>query len=181
MTLPFDIEPGALSQAAVLAAHGPPRSFAAFSLTPVTPPPGPRILPIVYFEVRCRSCGQDQFHVGSFPATELGADSWPLPPHSLKCAACGAAGPVFDPRKDGYDGILCGGCPCEVGESGEAFTPGAFKMHVAATYNIPLDELRELAEEAGGGVKPADLFDWINIIGEAVGEGENFEYDYECG
>jgi hypothetical protein len=188
MALPFAIEAGTLCQAAALAAEEPPRPFAAFGLTKVDPPPGPRIESIVYLAVRCRSCGEDEFHVGSFATVAPDPSPNPnvapgetlmCPPFRLRCASCGAENALFDPRTDGYDGVLCGGSAHLQGES-EIFTDGTFKIHVAPTFGIGMPELQELAARAGGGVKPTDLFDWINIIGTPAGDDKFFEYDYEC-
>jgi hypothetical protein len=98
----------------------------------------------------------------------------------LQCERCGAVGTIFDARTDGYDGILCGGCPHESGETGERFTDIVCKITVGATYNIDLEELQELAAGAGADVKATDLFDWINIIATPLEGGESLELDYEC-
>jgi len=179
---------GTLSDAAQLAADAPPRSFASFAVRPLKPPPGQDILPIVYFAVRCASCDNDAFHIGSYPMAAAGPsvgsdvppeEAPPCPPHRLRCAGCGGVGSIFDPATDGYDGILCGGRSYQKGER-EVFTGGAFNLHVTAVYNIGLPELQDLAAQAGGGVKPSDLFDWFNIFGTPVGDDEFFQADYEC-
>jgi hypothetical protein len=178
--------PGVLVPIATLAANDPPRSLAAFALTPLQPPPGPHGLGMVHFAIACKTCGRDAFHVGAFPVVSL-ADGGTLdhtnlrPPHRLKCAGCGATHMLFDPEKDGYNGVLAGGSDQSSGAGEEIFTPDALKTYVAPTYNIELWELKELADQAGGGVKPSDLFDWINIIqAEPPGETYNLELDYEC-
>ena len=45
-------------------------------------------------------------------------------------------------------------------------------------YNIELEELKELAQEAG--VNASDFFDVIAIFGSKVGIGDDIELSYEC-
>ncbi len=177
---------GVLDLEAALAATDPPRSFSAFALTPLEPPPGDDRLEIVHFAVACKSCGGDAFHIGAHPIVAP-ADGGAMdranlrPPHRLRCARCGATGMLFDPDKDGYNGVLCGGSDQPSGTGGEIFTPTPMKTYVAPTYNVYLPELQELAAQAGGGVKPSDLFDWINIIqADPPGDTYALELDYEC-
>ncbi len=183
-------ELGKLEPAAELAAANPPKSFSAFALKPLPPQAQPDmpLLPWVNFAVSCKSCGSDDFRLGSFVAVAPDPSPYPRvapgqkllrPPHRLKCERCGATDTIFDARTDGYDGILCGGGPYESGETGERFTDVVCKIEAQATYNIDLDELNELAAQAGPAVKATDLFDWINIIATAP-DGEKLEVDYEC-
>lgn len=183
-------EPGKLLPAAELAAKEPPKSFSSFTLTPETPvaQKGMDYLPWITFQVSCKACGGDDFQLGSYveivPDPSPNAHETPgqkllRPPHRLKCEQCGATETIFDARTDGYDGILNGGGPYKSGEGGEQFSDVVCKMVVAATYNIDLDELEELAASAGEGVKATDLFDWVNIIATDAG-GEELELDYEC-
>jgi hypothetical protein len=177
------IEPGVLVEAAALAADAPPKAFSSFDLTPLRPADGPRMVPWIFFSVRCKSCGLGDFHVGGYPSNvpnDAAGDKPLLPPHRLKCANCAATSAIFDPRTDGYDGILCGGTGHPCGENGETFTSGAFTVHAGATYNIDLAELQDLASQAKVDVGAQDLFDWVNIVGDPVGKGEPFEYSYEC-
>ncbi len=183
-------EPGKLLPAAELAASEPPKSFSAFALTPQTPAaqPGMDYLPWVTFSVGCKSCGGDDFRLGSH--VEVVPDPSPYPhkapgqkvlraPHRLKCERCEATDTIFDARTDGYDGILNGGGPYQSGEGSERFTDIVCKIVVGATYNIDLEELQDIAASAGSQVKATDLFDWINIIANAP-DGEPLELDYEC-
>ena len=183
----LDILPGVLDLEAAEAARDPPRSFSAFAVTPLAPPEGDDRLIMVHFAIACKTCGHDAFYVGAHPLVAP-ADGGALdetnlrPPHRLKCANCGATGMLFDPNTDGYNGILCGGSDQPSGQVGEIFTPTAMNTYVAPTYNVYLPELTELAAQAGGGVKPSDLFDWINIIQAAPGaDAYALELDYECG
>ena len=183
-------EAGKLRAAAEEAAGQPPKSFSAFALAalPPKPQPGMALLPWVDFAVSCKSCGCDDLRVGSFVENVPDPSPYPhaapgeqilRPPHRLKCERCGAVATIFDARTDGYDGVLNGGCTYASGESGEQFSDVVCKVVVAATYNIDLTELQELAAKAGPAVKATDLFDWINIIASAPG-GEPLELDYEC-
>ena len=176
---------GVLDREAALAAREPPRSFAAFALTPLVPPEGAKPLNIVHFAIACKACGHDAFRLGAHLVSRP-PDDQPVheralrPPHRLKCANCAAVEMLFDPRTDGHDGIL--GLAGEAPSAGEeAFLAVAMKTYVAATYNIQLSELQEIAAEVGNGVKPSDLFDWINIIqSEPDADSYFLELDYEC-
>jgi hypothetical protein len=180
---------GTPSTEAALATREPPASFSAFKLEPIVPEPGPDHVNNAFFAVRCKTCGEDDFHFGSFPAVapdpspQYGVEPggiWRRPPHRLRCAHCGATGSIFDTRTDGYDGILNGGGPYDSGSTGEVFGDAPAKVEVFATYNILLDELKELAAAAGQGVKPTDLFDWFNIVVTPNDGSKPFELDYEC-
>ena len=65
-----------------------------------------------------------------------------------------------------------------MGIEGKAFIPGRFHVLVEFIYNIELTELEQLASEEK--VAAPDLFDWISIVGTAVGGGVNVELGYEC-
>jgi hypothetical protein len=183
-------DPGKLLPAAQLAASQPPKSFSSFALSPQTPEAqaGMDYLPWVTFEVSCKSCGGDDFRLGSYVEVVPDPSPYPhkapgqkmlRPPHRLKCERCDAAGTIFDARTDGYDGILNGGGSHQSGESGERFADVVCKIVVGATYNIDLQELQDLATAAGPHVKATDLFDWINIVATSPTAGL-LELDYEC-
>ena len=146
-------------------------------------------VPWMFFEVRCKACGSDEHRLGSY--VEIAPDPSPYPraapgekilrpPHRLKCERCEATDTIFDARTDGYDGVLCGGGPYESGQTGERFTDIVCRIAVGATYNIELEELRELAAGAKSDVKATDLFDWINIVATPLEGGKPLELDYEC-
>ena len=140
------------------------------------------------FAVGCKSCGGDDFRLGSYVEVVPDPSPYPQkapgqkmlrPPHRLKCEGCGAVGTIFDARTDGYDGILNGGGPYPSGTGDERFTDVVCKIVVGATYNIELEELQDLAASAEPPVKATDLFDWINIIA-TTDEGGRMELDYQC-
>jgi hypothetical protein len=168
---------------AIIAARQPPACLAGFSLSLL---PSHQEVSVEY-DVRCATCGGGRFHISGFPivapdpssyfAIAPGETIW-RPPHSLKCAHCGAGGRVFDARTNGYDGVLNGGCSYESGEAGERDVEGVFKVTIALAYNAELPELLEVAQEAKVGV--ADLFDWFTISGESTEGGPSVVLDYEC-
>jgi hypothetical protein len=177
--------PGTPRPEVELAAQEPARSLSAFALEYQPPPSGPKYLEIAYFAVSCRSCGNDAFHLGAHPTSP--PTSWAnadrailLPPHRLKCARCGATEMLFNPKTDGYNAILCGVSDLRPGGPEEMFSPTPLKTYVTSSYNIDLDELQELADQAGNGVRPPDLFDWINIIQSTPEEDYHLELDYGC-
>lgn len=141
----------------------------------------------VDFALTCTPCGANGFQILAFPkvvpdpspysAIEPGQTLF-RPPHRLKCTSCGHVHDLFDIRTQGYDGILNGGGSYESGTDGESPIPGSFSVVVSVCYNVELDELSELAEEAG--VNPSDLFDWLTISGTSFSGGENVELSYEC-
>ena len=141
----------------------------------------------VDFELKCLRCAADTFQILAFPL--VAPDPSPYfgieagqtlfrPPHRLRCMFCGTEGPLFDAITQGYDGVLNGGCAYESGNEGESSIPGDFRMIVSVFYNVELEELRELAREAG--VNAPDLFDWIVIFGSQAGIGDDIELSYEC-
>jgi hypothetical protein len=179
---------GSWTPAAALAAKQPPASFSQLALTALPPREigsGPAFA--VDFAVSCKTCNHAVFMISGFPkiATDpspyaeisAGETLW-YPPHNLKCANCGSVAKMFDARKDGYDGIVNGGCSYENGTDGEAFVPGSFNVTICAVYNIELEELTEAAAEAN--VQPPDLFDPFVIRGDPTGDGKPFETYYEC-
>jgi hypothetical protein len=183
--MPIFMSPGTPRPEVDLAAREPARSISAFTLQYQPPPPGPRYLEIAYFLVGCRSCGHDEFHLGAYPTsppTSWAAPDKPilLPPHRLRCARCGSTNMLFDPKTDGYNGVICNLSAVAPGGPEEMFSPTPLKTHVTSSYNIDLPELQQLAAEAGNGVKATDLFDWINIIQSAPEQDYYLELDYEC-
>ena len=174
---------------AARAADDPPKSLAAFSVTPIKPDDGPTPLPWVSFNVGCKSCGHQEFEIASFPIIApdpspyygvASGDTLLRPPHRMKCSCCGSVGTIFDARTDGYDGILNGGCPYESGADGEDFTLRPFKVIVAVTYNIEISELEELASSAQAEIKATDLFDNLSITATCPSGGQPLEFIYEC-
>ncbi|MGR4866967.1 hypothetical protein [Caulobacter sp. LARHSG274] len=171
------------NEAAAAAARQPPTCLAGFSTSLL--PPHHEVS--VDYEVRCKTCGDEHFHISGFPivapdpspyfAIAPGETIW-RPAHSLRCAHCGAGGRVFDARTSGYDGVLNGGCSYESGETDEQDVEGLFKITIALAYNVELSELLEAAQEAEVGI--ADLFDSFTISGEPVNGGRSIELDYEC-
>lgn len=55
---------------------------------------------------------------------------------------------------------------------------GRYLVSLALTYNIELEELRELAKSAG--VLPADLFDAIEIDANPLDGQDRLSFSYEC-
>jgi hypothetical protein len=180
---------GVLTREAAFATDHPPQSLSAFRLTALDPPALETPINWAAFALRCAACDGQHFQVGSFPI--FAPDPSPFyevlpgqrvdrPPHRLKCAGCGAIETVLDVRKHGYDGRLNGGAAYESGVVGEEFTDSLFRIIVTPHYNISLEELTELAPQAGPGMTASDLFDWFNIIGKPVGAAAEFEWSYEC-
>jgi hypothetical protein len=177
---------GELYPEPALALTEPPRSFSAFALTPMVPPPGAERLQWAHFAISCKACGHNAFHLGAHPVVPPAAGGSLeytnlRPPHRLRCGRCEATEMLFDPKTDGYSGVLTGSSDAAGGDPVEIFTPTAMPTFVVATYNIQLQELKELAALAGDEVKPTDLFDWINII-QAAPPGDEYylELDYSC-
>jgi hypothetical protein len=139
------------------------------------------------YSVACKNCGAFKFRISCYPATgaQRLLSRWLLipnaslrPPHRLRCMACGVSGTLFDARKDGYDGILNGGCAYESGSRGEVWLSKPSRISVYLTYNIDLAERKQLAAEAS--VLPSDLFDGYTIRCELLNGGKSFELEYEC-
>jgi hypothetical protein len=139
------------------------------------------------FALRCKNCQHNVFRILAFPMRV--PDPSPYydlspgemlhrPPHRLRCTSCGAEAPLFDIRKDGYDGVFGNATGYESGEEGEAPIPGEHNVVVAFLYNIELTELRQLAAEAN--VNPSDLFDSFNVVGTPASSREPVHLDYEC-
>jgi hypothetical protein len=170
------------------AAADPPKSFLAFRLTEILQEAGGGCRHWVEFDVSCKACGHDTFHVGWFPL--VGPDPSPYydvlpgeivrrPPHRLRCSACGVVGTIFDARTDGHDGLVGGGCAYKSGEAGEVFTEVAYQVAASPTYNAELSELEDMPLEVST-VKPTDLFDCLTIVATPVGGGLPIELSYEC-
>jgi hypothetical protein len=140
-----------------------------------------------HYAVACKNCGASEFRISCYPATIaqrllgrwLSIPNASLrPPHRLRCTACGISGDLFNAREDGYDGVLNGGCAYESGSRGEVWLSRPSRISVYLTYNINLDERKQLAAEAG--VLPSDLFDNVSIRCAPLNGGKAFELDYEC-
>jgi len=86
--------------------------------------------------------------------------------------------PVFDVRKNGYDGVFGNATGYESGSEGEAPIPGEHTVVASFLYNIGLTELQQLSVEAG--VNPSDLFDAFTLVGTPVGGGPQVTLEYEC-
>jgi hypothetical protein len=141
----------------------------------------------VDFRLACKQCGGGTFRILSHPliAPEPSPYFEVAPgeviyrsPHRAECVRCGEVGSIFDGRSDGYDGVLNGGCSYETGAGDMVSRSAECAVTVSLTYNCDLAELREFAVEAG--VHPADLFDWIAIVGQPTDGGVGFAVDYEC-
>ncbi len=169
---------------ALLSAN-PPANLDDFALS-VASPPNSDYPPKVCYELKCKKCGGDTFSITAYPLVApdpspyyqvASGETIQRPPHSALCAGCGNRAKIFDARKDGYDGILNGGCGYESGEDNEGLIAGPFKLSVLLFYNIELEELREFAAEKN--VQPSSLFDFIEIKA-MPGEGEPIFFDYKC-
>lgn len=171
--------------AAIEATKTPPSCLSSFSLNTLPLKSGDLGLG-VEFALACKNCSTSTFRIFGFPivaptpspyyGVEAG-ETFFRPPHKMECVSCGAEGALFDVRVQGYDGVLNGGGSYESGINDEQAVPGQFSVVVTVSYNIELDELRELAEEAS--VNPSDLFDWITITGVSTRVG-TIEFSYEC-
>ncbi len=142
---------------------------------------------ILTYSLTCEACGSERFAVSAHPVIVpdpspyhalTPGDTLQRPPHRARCAECGHIAALFDPRRQGYDGVLGHGSGYECGDEGEAFLDGPYRLAVSLTYNAEAEELVEIAEEAD--VKPADLFDWIAIAGKPIEDAEPIDWDYEC-
>jgi len=100
------------------------------------------------------------------------------PPHELRCADCGNAEVVFDPRSHGYDGMHGHASSYECSDTEGEPAPGVYRVTVSLGFNTDWEELKELAENAG--VPPCDLFDVLCLRGEPIEGGKPLELDYEC-
>ena len=174
------------SPAAAEAVRIPPSCLAFFSCIP-RPLEREGMADTVDFALKCHTCAADTFQILAFPL--VAPDPSPYsgieagqtffrPPHRLRCTTCGTEGPLFDVRTQGYDGVLNGGCTYESGDKDESSIPGDFRIVVSVFYNIEIEELKEIAREAG--VNVSDLFDAIAIFGSKVGIGDDIELSYEC-
>ena len=177
-------------EAAVYAIDEPPNCIKEFKATPKDPEQEDRPSAFLTFELGCSRCGAGEFQLTAFPL--VAPDPSPYygvspgetlqrPPHRLECSSCGHSSVLFDLRRHGYDGVLGHGSGYETGGEGEEEVPlpeGPFSIEVTFGFSIEMDELREIAEEAG--ISPSDLFDWITITGKPANDGIEFELDYEC-
>lgn len=100
------------------------------------------------------------------------------PPHRLECVTCKKTADVFDVRIHGYNAVLNDWSGYESGTEDEGRAPNEYKIIVSFVYNIDHSEISDLAKEAG--VEISDLFDWIEIEGSPVREGEPIQWSYEC-
>ena len=76
--------------------------------------------------------------------------------------------------------MLNGGCAYPAGE-GRLIVSDPLRVTVDLVYNIEpgdLDGFHEMAASAGA--RPADLFDWIHVVGTAPGGAQAFAIDFEC-
>lgn len=161
----------------------PPSCIATFSISSL---PATRPTLVAAFALSCAACGRSAFEILAYPRRVGSSDYLDMkpgdvfyrPPHRLRCVSCRKATRLFDARKQGYDGVLNGGCSCESGLMREAPIPGAFRVVASFFYNIELGELRELAAEAN--VMPSDLFDAFAIVGTPIDGGPDLVLDYEC-
>lgn len=139
------------------------------------------------FDVACRKCGGVSFRIEAHPV--VAPDPSPYfgiapgqvlyrPPHALVCTSCRTSTPVFDARKQGYDGVLNGGCAYESGDGQGSVVEGEFRFVISFGYSIEPSELEELAAESK--VQPSDLFDSISIVGISIRTDSKFEIAYEC-
>lgn len=178
------------TEAAGQAIQKPPACLKAFKVTPLDHQPEDRPSEWAGFALQCGQCGERHFQVLGFPLRA--PDPSPYygikpgevffrPPHRLRCVSCGHTADLFDPRKDGYDGVLGHGSSYETGEEDESPATSAnarFLISVTFGYSIELDELLEIAEE--NGISPSDLFDSLGIQGASVDGGPDLSLDYEC-
>ena len=173
------------SPIAVQAVEAPPSCLDGFGFS--VSPVDLEYAHCIEFDLKCRMCGADVFHVLGYPivvpdpspyyAMEPGTVMW-RPPHRLRCDGCGKTEPLFDARKNGYDAVVNNFSGYESGDEGEEVVRGTYRVHVTFAYNAELSELEESATEAK--VKIADLFDWFTITCRDTNSGDVFELDYEC-
>lgn len=156
-----------------VAAMHPPRSLSGFALAAEFLEDPVLASIFVVFRLACKDCGGGRFRLFSFSeADEL------LPPHSAECVACGRRAQIFDPRTDGYDGVLNGGCAYRSGNGNPVAGPGELTLKIGVGYNIDPVELAELGTQYD--VHPSDLFDAINICAYAADGTDEFDLIYEC-
>lgn len=169
------------------AAKRPPDCLKPFAVSAIPPSGERQPCNTVDFRLACETCGGTSFRIFGFlktapdPSPYAGlapGETLFRPPHGLCCSSCGRRAELFDARKNGYDGVLNGGCAYESGEAEASPLPGTFSVVVSIAFNTTDAELSELAAEAG--VHPSDLFDWITIAGTPTDAGSPVQIDYEC-
>lgn len=178
------------SPMAALAARSHPRALKDFALSLLPGQAGPAAEITADFQLSCPKCGGAIFELYSHPLVVPNPSPYHLvnpgetlyrPPHSAECVRCGHHASIFDARTDGLDGVLNGGCAYESGLDGKARFPAELKLRVSLTYNVEPEDVHELHEMAAEAeVAPADLFDWIAIVGTTADGGAVFSVDYEC-
>lgn len=177
--------------AAKYARENPPRLLAPFHLCAVECDTVEEVSDLSV-NIACGKCRSETLEVLAYPLTapdsetysdvRTGETVW-RPPHRARCTACGNTVPLFDPRCHGYDGELGHGSTYECGgeldeERALTSTVSAFRIKLIFTYNIALDELKEIGQEENR--SPSDLFDWFTIDCGAPNAEDERALDYEC-
>ena len=142
----------------------------------------------VTYLLTCSECtGGDMFSVSFYPkvapdpppyAGVAPGDTVKFAPFGSRCVQCGSSRIIFDPRTDGYDGVLKAGCGDVGAETDPTDETAAATLYVALGYRVPVGDLRSLASEQK--VAPADLFAAIFVRGVAPSGSAIFEEQYDC-
>lgn len=167
------------------AAKGEPQCLVPFVFTS-SHEAGGREPIFVHFRIGCRACGAARFQILSRPKlvrkpSYFGlkrGDTLLRPPHELRCADCGKADVLFDPRSHGYDGVHGHVSSYECSDVDAEPASGVYRVTVSLGYNIDWEELTELSVKAR--VSPCDLFDVFWLRGEPLDGGRPLQIDYEC-
>lgn len=154
----------------------PPSELSAFRAERVAAPRGKP--PSAAFDIRCADCGGGAFKV--FEQT-LG-DGEQLTPVGLVlvCAGCQHRRELFDMRRHGYDGQLdhwktLAGVAAERPLSANGRALSASPLRTRYLYNIPPDELLEVAGEEGQ--PPQDFYD---AFGLEARQGDRWVTVWDC-
>lgn len=172
----------------------PPSNLHGFTYSVVEPEieDEDEILESVEFEIACKHCGSDEFHVGGFVVDlEAGKsffgktkyESVMTPPHRLKCAHCGHEETLLDPNIHGYEATIGEESTCHTGTPGEdieEFTEEALTVRFSVSYSDSEENEEDLRAEAAQVVKPvSNLFDEATIIGYDEDDDAVLEFTHE--
>ena len=164
-------------QLAFFRAH-PPSSLAGLGCAPADLPDYPfdgHGEPVnSVFSISCRCSGI--FFTVHGHADEDGGGG---PPITLTCDECQSRWVVFDPRKDGHDGVHHPGLPLPAGapvELSMSDIEGPYEIYLRFEY--PSDTL---IGDASGWLpsRAPDLYSWITLVGLAEGQLDTL-FDQEC-
>ena len=131
----------------------------------------------------CATCREDRFEVDHVLARFAEGEMDPIG-IATRCIPCGRQAVLFDGAFDGYDGEL-GHWSQLRGERSQrplkapdGSPAGAVRIMVEITYNIALDELAEIGQEAS--VQVRDLFDWFSFYVAEPGQDWRHVWEWEC-